>query len=172
MEKENISFPEDILQRLKVSRSQGLKVSRSQGLKVSRSQGLKVPGSSMSQALKPFYSSQNPVNLSLTLKQLLLVYILINLCSYGPEDINLSDGLVVEQTFITSSGVPNNNLITFLQDHSARMASASRISYRRMNHKDFAFNIRIRNPNGSSKKVIVRIFLTHQRTTNVNGIDW
>ena len=79
--------------------------------------------------------------------------ILINLCSYGPEDINLSDGLVVEQTFITSSNVPNNNLITFLQDHSARMASASRISYRRMNHKDFAFNIRIRNPNGSSKKV-------------------
>ena len=101
-----------------------------------------------------------------------LSYILMNLCSYGPEDINLSDGLVVEQTFITSSNVPNNNLITFLQDHSARMASASRISYRRMNHKDFEFNIRIRNPNGSSKKVIVRIFLTHQKTTNVNGIDW
>ena len=36
--------------------------------------------------------------------------------------------------------------------------------------KDFAFNIRLRNPNSSSKKVIVRIFLGHQKPTNVNGI--
>ena len=60
LEKENI-FPEDILQRLKVSRSQGLKVSRSQGLKVSRGQGLKVSGSqglkvSRSQGLKVSWS--------------------------------------------------------------------------------------------------------------------
>ena len=95
-----------------------------------------------------------------------------NLCSYGPDDLNISDGLVVEATFITSDDVPYNNLITFLQDHSAQMAAASRITYRRMNHKDFAFNIKIRNPNSSSKKVIVRIFLSHQKRTNVNGIDW
>ena len=43
-----------------------------------KKQGPTVPGSQspkfpISQALKPFYSSQNPLNLSLTLKQLLLI---------------------------------------------------------------------------------------------------
>ena len=46
---------------------------------VLRSQASKF---SSSQAHKPFYSSQNPFNASLTLKQLLLVYI-IEVYRYG-----------------------------------------------------------------------------------------
>ena len=39
------------------------------------------------------------------------------------------------------------------------MTTSSSISYQRLNHHDFDFNIRIGNPEQSRKKVIVRIFL-------------
>ena len=57
---------------LNVPKSQGLKsqVPMSQSPKVQWSQGPKLPSY---KAHKPFYSSQNPLNSGLTLKQLLLV---------------------------------------------------------------------------------------------------
>ena len=58
---------------LSKNKSQGPKVQRSQEPKVKISQGTKIPSS---KALEPFYSSQKPLYLSLTLKQLLLLLIL------------------------------------------------------------------------------------------------
>ena len=51
-------------------------INKSQGPKLQSSKALKIP---RSQALKPFYSSKKNLNLSLTLKQLLLVLKFTNL---------------------------------------------------------------------------------------------
>ena len=62
-------------QSTKVPSYQGPKVLESQATKVLRCQGprLQAPMRQHSKALKPFYSSQNPLNSSFTLKQLLLI---------------------------------------------------------------------------------------------------
>lgn len=92
--------------------------------------------------------------------------------SYRPRDFSLSDGLRIESVSVSSDGVPDNNLITYLEDSKVRMAMHSSISYRRLNFKEFQFNIQLSNPQSSSKKVIVRIFLGLQKNSTIEGNVW
>ena len=84
----------------------------------------------------------------------------------------MSDDLRVESVSVSTDGVPENNLITYLEDSKVRMAMHSSISYRRLNFKEFQFNIQLSNPQGSTKKVIVRIFLGLQKNSTIRGNIW
>jgi len=78
---------------------------------------------------------------------------------YTRRDIALSGGVTVEEVFTTGTGLNKNSLQTYFEEITLKIADKSSISYRRLNHKDFTFNIKISNPQGSKKKVIVRLFL-------------
>merc|ERR1712142_711118 len=78
---------------------------------------------------------------------------------YTRKDLALSDGVTVEEVFTTGSGLDRNSLETFMETVRLKFTEKSSITYVRLNHKDFTFNIKINNPQGSTKKVIIRIFL-------------
>ena len=92
--------------------------------------------------------------------------------SYRPRDFSLTDGLEVMSVSVSSDGVPDNNLITYLEDSKVRMAMHSSISYRRLNFKEFQFNIQLSNPAHRTEKVIVRIFLGLQKNSTIRGNVW
>jgi len=87
---------------------------------------------------------------------------------YSLSDFPLSDGVTVEEVFTTGASLQRNNLETFFEPVQLQIAEGSLISYRRLNHKDFTFNIRIRNPQGIQKKVIVRIFLGESKDGSID----
>ena len=68
--------------------------------------------------------------------------------------------------------MPDNNLVTFLEDVTIQMAERSSITYRRLNHKDFSFHIKLSNPELKKRKIIVRIFLGIKTEETHNGIVW
>ena len=50
----------------------------------------------------------------------------------------------------------------YLKFHSSSICSfqeTSTVSYNRLNHQDFTVNIKLKNPQSSQKKVVLRIFL-------------
>ena len=92
--------------------------------------------------------------------------------SYSQGDLPLTGGLSIAEVSVTSDGVPKNNLVTYMEDASIQIAAASTIQYRRLNHQDFASNIVVNNPEGATKKVIIRLFLSLKKSTEVDGASW
>lgn len=92
--------------------------------------------------------------------------------SYSEEDFPLTGGLSIQDISVTSDGIPRNNLVTYMEEASVRLAAQSTISHRRLNHQDFAFNIVLNNPEAVTRKVIVRIFLSLAKVTEVDGVQW
>ena len=88
-----------------------------------------------------------------------LSYLQITCFRYTEQDFALSGGIAVKEIFTTSDDLPDNNLVTFLEDVRIQMAARSSLRYRRLNHKDFSFHIKLSNPQREKRKVIVRIFL-------------
>ena len=66
----------------------------------------------------------------------------------------------------------SNNLVTFLEDVTIQMAERSSITYRRINHKNFAFHIKLANPELEKRKVIIRIFLGIKSEETRHGMVW
>ena len=84
----------------------------------------------------------------------------------------MSGGLAVTEVFIKSDDLPDNNLVTYLEDVTIQMAERSSITYRRLNHKDFSFHVKLSNPQSEQRKVIVRLFLGMKKDVTYNGITW
>ena len=82
----------------------------------------------------------------------------------------MSGGVAVKEIFTTSDDLPNNNLVTFLEDVRLEITERSSLTYRRLNHKDFSFHIKLSNPQLEKRKVIVRIFLGLKNEGGDNGI--
>ena len=89
---------------------------------------------------------------------------------YTEQDFALSGRIAVKEIFTTSDHLPDNNLVTFLEDVRIQMAERSSLRYRRVNHKDFSFHIKLSNPQLEKRKVIVRIFLGLKNEGGGNGI--
>ena len=99
--------------------------------------------------------------------------------SYTNEDFKLSDdirevttqlNLELFSTFSVSSvstllldhinpaGL-ENILFTYMADHLINLDSKTTIIYQRINHQRYKYRIKINNPRGSRRKVIVRLWL-------------
>ena len=96
--------------------------------------------------------------------------------SYTNEDFKLSDDVreVTTQlnlelfstfsvssvsTFSSTGGVPENILVTYRGAYQVPLDSETIIEYERINHMPYNYRIKINNPQGSKKKVIVRLWL-------------
>ena len=99
--------------------------------------------------------------------------------SYTNEDFKLSDdirevttqlNLELFSTFSVSSvstllldhinpADTENILFTYMQDHLINLDSKTTIIYQRINHQRYKYHIKINNPRGSRRKVIVRLWL-------------
>ena len=97
---------------------------------------------------------------------------------YTIEDFKLSDdvrevttqlNLELFSTFSVSSvttlisqdnvGFLENILVTHTEAHSIYLDSETTIKYERINHLPYIYRIKINNPQGSRKRVIVRLWL-------------
>ena len=52
-----------------------------------------------------------------------------------------------------------NILFTHMEDHQINLDSHTKIIYQRINHTPYKYRIKINNPRGSRRKVIVRLWL-------------
>ena len=52
-----------------------------------------------------------------------------------------------------------NILLTHMEDHQINLDSHTKIIYQRINHTPYKYRIKINNPRGSRRKVIVRLWL-------------
>ena len=52
-----------------------------------------------------------------------------------------------------------NILFTYMADHLINLDSKTTIIYQRINHQRYKYHIKINNPRGSRRKVIVRLWL-------------
>ena len=52
-----------------------------------------------------------------------------------------------------------NILFTHMEDHQINLGSHTKIIYQRINHTPYKYRIKINNPRGSRRKVIVRLWL-------------
>ena len=66
--------------------------------------------------------------------------------------------VIDDKSFPTKSDIPNY-LFTFWEKAEIKYETTSNIIYRRLNHVDFRYEIRVRNPKQVSKKVMFRIWL-------------
>ena len=82
--------------------------------------------------------------------------------SYTLTDFQLTDDIKVSsiKTIIDEKSLKTeNNLITHMEEVTIDHGHQTSISYRRLNHVPFKYQINIDNPNQSNKKVLVRIWL-------------
>ena len=86
--------------------------------------------------------------------------------SYTLEDFVLKDGIevsnlktIVESTQIETDEDLENTLVTHFEEVDIKHSQSSSIKYNRINHIPFRYEILLRNPRKSTKKVIVRIWL-------------
>ena len=59
----------------------------------------------------------------------------------------------------TDSTGTENILFTYMADHLINLDSKTTIIYQRINHQRYKYHIKINNPRGSRRKVIVRLWL-------------
>ena len=85
---------------------------------------------------------------------------------YTLDDFALKDGIevsnlktVVESWLIGIDEDLENTLFTYFEDVDIKHSQGSSIKYNRINHIPFKYEIQLRNPRKSTKKVIVRIWL-------------
>lgn len=100
------------------------------------------------------------------LEEFLQTYRDTKLPAYSQSDLSLTGGVEVVSVQTAMSGVNFNHpgdIHNFLITHSEKVnikhGGFSQITYERINHLPFKFLIGIKNPEGSKKKVIVRIWL-------------
>ena len=86
-----------------------------------------------------------------------------NMDPYTREDFALSDGLeVLEVKTIMDKkhvGTINDIINTLVTYQEKEPRGTEKQKYKRINHKDFKYHIKLENPNKKVKKVIVRIWL-------------
>ena len=82
---------------------------------------------------------------------------------YTREDFALSDGLevlevktIMDKKHVGTINDIENTLVTY-QEEATRVAGKQK--YKKINHKDFKYQIKLSNPQEISQKVIVRIWL-------------
>ena len=85
---------------------------------------------------------------------------------YDQKDFPLADGVKVKKVRTSLSKKEtggkwnlNNILVTFMEDTVVDHHEGSSVLYNRLNHVPFKYKINLDNPNKSTKKVIVRLWL-------------
>ena len=88
-------------------------------------------------------------------------------------DFPLSDGLEVirvntllDKTLIFTENDVKNYLITHWENANIKHDEETTITYKRINHIDFKYQIHITNPNQVRKKVIIRLWLGISKDEN------
>ena len=88
-------------------------------------------------------------------------------------DFPLSDGLEVirvntllDKTLIITENDVKNYLITHWENANIKQDEETTITYKRINHIDFKYQIHITNPNQVRKKVIIRLWLGISKDEN------
>ena len=86
--------------------------------------------------------------------------------SYTLDDFALQDRIevtnfktVVESSLVETDKDLENTLVTYFEEVDIKHSQSSSIKYNRINHIPFKYEIQLRNPKKSTKKVIVRIWL-------------
>lgn len=93
--------------------------------------------------------------------------------SYSKEDVLMSGEITLGKIAMKcDENIPLNNLITYMEDTHVQMTPESTVYYRRLNHKDFSYKISVHNPRLQSRKIIVRIFLAVEKSTQIDGVNW
>ena len=89
-----------------------------------------------------------------------------NIYRYRESDFEVSDGVelvgvntVIDKSFAKTKKDLTNKLITFWESAKIKYWTKSNIFYRRLNHIQFRYELRIRNPGKVTRKVMLRIWL-------------